>query len=278
MEQTPPAADSLTPGTRRIAMRLAYDGTDFLGWQRQATGRTVQGVLEEMLGRLAGDRPVVVTGAGRTDSGVHAAAQVAHADIATRLHDAELLHKLGRMVPDDLAVRALATVDEQFHARYQACRRSYRYTILLRADPFRARYGWRLEHRLDRDLLDAAGAALIGGHDFTALSKHNPDTPDPICEIVSARWTDEHGELHFDVTADRFLYGMVRQLVGIQLDVARGRRQLGEIAATIDSRDRARQSPAVPGHGLSLVGVEYPVDPFAGLTALATDRNDPSAR
>lgn len=273
MDQTPPSSDNPAAGPvaglRRIAMRLAYDGTDFLGWQRQASGRTVQGVLESMLSRLAGDRPVAVTGAGRTDSGVHAAGQVAHADIATTLDDATLLRKLGRMSPPDLAVLELASVAPDFHARYSAWRRSYRYTILTRADPFRARYGWLMGWPVDRALLQRSAAALLGRHDFTALSKHNPDTPDPICEIVSAEWSDEDGALLFDVTADRFLYGMVRQLVGIQLDVARGRRSIEEIAAVIASGDRGQASPAVPGQGLSLVAVGYPRDPFAA----ATDRN-----
>jgi tRNA pseudouridine38-40 synthase len=243
-------------------MRVAYDGTDFLGWQRQASGRTVQQTLETMLGRLAGDRPVGVTGAGRTDSGVHASGQVAHADIASALTDADLLHKLRRMSPDDLAVLELVTVDDDFHSRYGAHRRSYRYAILTAPDPFRARYAWQVGWRLDRRLLDAAASELLGRHDFTALSKNNPDTENPLCEIFEARWLDGDGALSFDVTADRFLYGMVRQLVGIQLDVARGRRPLADIAATIGSRDRALQSPAVPGRGLTLTAVAYPRDPF----------------
>lgn len=262
-----PDAEMLASGARRVAMRLAYDGTDFLGWQRQLRGRTVQGTLEGLLSRLAGDRPVTVIGAGRTDSGVHAAGQVAHADIDTRIADEDLLHKLNRMAPSDLVVLDLVTVGIDFHARYSAWRRAYRYTILLQPDPFRARYGWRLEWPIDRSILDEAAAILLGRHDFTALSKHNPDTPDPRCEIVAASWSEREHALLFDVTADRFLYGMVRQLVGIQIDVARGRRPLADIGAVIASRDRARQSPAVPGHGLTLVEVGYPEDPFSNLQA-----------
>jgi tRNA pseudouridine38-40 synthase len=261
MEPTAHAGDR-GDATRRIVMRLAYDGTDFLGWQRQAEGRTVQGVIEAMLARLAGDHPVGVVGAGRTDSGVHAASQVAHADIDTRMDDAALLHALRRMSPSDLAIFELVTRDREFHARYTAWRRSYRYTILTTPDPFRARYAWLTEWSLDRSLLERSASALLGRHDFTALSKNNPDTVDPVCEIVDAGWSEVDGALMFDVTADRFLYGMVRQLVGIQLDVARGRRQLREIGEVIASRDRNRQSPAVPGHGLALVGVGYPSDPF----------------
>jgi len=242
---------------RRIAFRVMYDGTDFLGWQRQARGRTVQGELERMLSRLCSDVPVTVVGAGRTDSGVHAAGQVAHADIASRYSDDDLLYTLRRMSPTDLAVYDLRTVPDDFHARYSARRRSYRYRILLRPDPFLVRYGWDLHTLPDITMLREAAQLLLGTHDFTALSKHNPDTPNPVCTIYRAEWTEEEHGLDFHVTADRFLYGMVRLLVGIQYDVGRGARSLQEIPELIASKDRARQSMAVPAKGLSLVEVEY---------------------
>lgn len=243
--------------SRRIAFRIMYDGTDFLGWQRQARGRTVQGELERMLSRLCGNVPVTVVGAGRTDSGVHAHGQVAHADVALRFSDADLLHTLRRMSPPDLALYDLRTVPDDFHARYSARRRSYRYRILFRPDPFLSRYGWEVHARLDTDRLRRAAAFLVGTHDFTALSKHNPDTPNPVCTIYNAEWSEEPHGMDFHVTADRFLYGMVRLLVGIQYDVARGARNAEEIPAVIASRDRAAQSMAVPAHGLSLANVEY---------------------
>lgn len=243
---------------RRIAFGIMYDGTDFSGWQRQPNGRSVQEELERMLGRLAGDTPVTVVGAGRTDAGVHAHGQVAHADIATRHDDAELLHALSRMAPVDIAVPWLRTVSAEFHARFKACARSYRYTIITRPDPFRARYAWLLERPMERERLRGAADELLGEHDFTALSKHNPDTPNPICTVKRAEWSIDDDALTFTITADRFLYGMVRLLVGIQADIALGRREPGSIAAALESRDRNRQSPSAPAAGLSLIGVEYP--------------------
>lgn len=252
---------------RRIAFRVAYDGTDYRGWQRQPGGRTVQGTLEAMLTRLAGDVHVGVIGAGRTDSGVHARAQVAHADITTAMSDASLLHSLRRMSPPDVAVEELVTVEESFHARYTACRRSYRYTIITRADPFLARYAWHIDTPVDVDALRESSTALVGRHDFTALSKHNPDTPNPVCEIEIAEWSAHGDVISFDVVADRFLYGMVRMLVGIQLDVARGRRAFTDIRDAIASRNRATQSQAAPAQGLALVGVGYPLGgPFVDRT------------
>jgi tRNA pseudouridine38-40 synthase len=261
MNETRPEDDG-GPLKRRIALRLMYDGSAFCGWQRQLNGRTVQGELERILSRLAGDRPVTVVGAGRTDSGVHAHGQVAHADLATRYDDAWLLHAVRRMCPDDLAVTALTTAPESFHARFRANRRSYRYTIIFSPDPFRARYAWRYDLPLDRELLDAAARRLLGTHDFTALSKFNPDTEDPICTVTHAAWSDVDGGIVFDISADRFLYGMVRLLIGLQVDVARRKREVGEIDLLLDRPIRAGQSPSAPAHGLSLVGVGYPDPPF----------------
>jgi tRNA pseudouridine38-40 synthase len=243
---------------RRIAMRLMYDGTSFVGWQRQPNGRTVQEELEKMLSRLAGDNPVGVVGAGRTDSGVHAHGQAAHADIATRYDDAELLHALTRMAPDDIAVARLATVSDRFHARFKACARSYRYMVIYRPDPFLARYAWRVDRRLDAALLNEAAATFIGEHDFTALSKHNPDTPNMICTVTRSEWIEHDGGIDFHITADRFLYGMVRLLVGLQVDIARGGRPAEDVASVLAGRDRAAQSMSAPAHGLSLVRVDYP--------------------
>jgi tRNA pseudouridine38-40 synthase len=264
MEPTALAAEQRSgqPSPRRIAMRVVYDGTDFLGWQRQAQGRTVQEELERILTSLCSERPVTVIGAGRTDSGVHASGQVAHADVATHYDDARLLHALRRVSPDDLAVASLATVDPGFHARFTASSRSYRYTIISTPDPFRARYSWHVGYHLDDALLRDAASMLVGRHDFTALSKHNPDTENPICTVEHAEWNFSGKTREFEITADRFLYGMVRLLVGFQIDIARGKRGLGELASALDSHDRAVQSMSAPARGLCLIGVGYPAGRF----------------
>lgn len=263
MDEIPLIADQ-APKLRRVAFSLMYDGTGFFGWQRQAHGRTVQGELEAILSRLAGENPVTVVGAGRTDSGVHAHGQVAHADLATRYNDAELLHAFRRMSPPDLAIRSLVTVPESFHARFRACRRSYRYTIIFQPDPFRARYAWWIDIPLDQALLNDAAARLLGRHDFTPLSKFNPDTEDPICTISRAAWEKIDQGIVFHVSADRFLYGMVRLLVGIQIDIARGKRPPEEIDRLLGRAVRSGQSPSAPAQGLSLVDVGYPESPFSG--------------
>lgn len=249
-------------GRRRIALKLMYDGTDFFGWQRQPKGRTVQGVLEEMLTKISGNRPVTVVGAGRTDSGVHASGQVAHADVVTNYSDRDLLHALHRMAPPDLGIADLRTVSADFHARFRAFSRSYRYAIIRRPNPFLVRYAWHFDRDLDERSLNDSASIFLGRHDFTPLSKHNPDTPNTECHITECRWESTDAGVEFHVTADRFLYGMVRLLVGIQIDVARGKRDVRELESTMRSADRSMQSPSAPACGLTLVAVGYPESPF----------------
>ncbi len=230
----------------------------------------MQGELERMLARLAGDVPVTVVGAGRTDSGVHAHGQAAHADIATRYGDSELLHALRRMSPADIAITELRGVPAGFHARYSACARSYRYRIHHSPDPFAARYSWYLDRQLDVALLNAAAEGLVGIHDYTALSKHNPDTPNMLCNVATAAWHAGPGGLEFAITADRFLYGMVRLVVGMQVDVALGRRPMQDIGLVLASRNRAGQSAMAPAAGLSLVDVAYPHEYEFGTEIMAS--------
>lgn len=210
-----------------------------------------------MLSRLNSNRPVAVVGAGRTDSGVHAEGQVAHAEVEIRYDDSELLYTLRKMSPADLVISNLQTVPNNFHARYSARRRSYRYRIITTPNPFLARYAWHLPLELNVEAMRVAAQLLLGTHDYTTLSKHNPDTPNPICEVYRAEWVESGEQLDFYVTANRFLYGMVRLMVGFQYDVGRGSRIATELLELLKAADRGLQSMAVPAVGLSLVNVEY---------------------
>ncbi len=211
-----------------------------------------------MLGKLAGDRSVTVVGSGRTDSGVHAAAQVAHVDIPTRYSDVELLHALRRMAPSDLAVLDLVGVEAEFHARFDAYRRRYCYAIHTTPDPFRTRFSWYIDRRLDLEKLDEAAAILVGRRDFTALSKHNPDTPNMVCDLQRSAWSRHDWGMSYDIVSDRFLYGMVRLAVGFQIDIALGTRSVEELIERLAAADRTGQSPSAPAEGLSLMEVSYP--------------------
>lgn len=254
-------------GSQRLAMRVAYDGTDFVGWQRQPQGRSVQQVLEQVLGKLAGDRDVGVIGSGRTDSGVHARGQVAHVDMPTRVDVDELHHRVGRMLPNDIVVHQIVPVPDSFHARFHACLRRYEYSVIRVRDPFRTRFAWHVPGTIDVGLLEESAAHLVGTHDFTGLSKFNPDTPNTVCAVTSAGWESTDDGLVFEIAADRFLYGMVRLSVGIMMDIARGRRPPRDIRDVLESRDRNLQSSSAPARGLVLSRVEYPVSPFAETSA-----------
>ena len=241
----------------RLFLDIAYDGSDFLGWQRQASGRTVQGVIEVELSKLCGGRQVVVIGSGRTDTGVHAAGQVAHVDLTTKLPPDEVSAKLKRMVPPDIAIGHTAVVDDDFQARYSARRRSYVYSITLRRDPFRRRYSWAQPMTLDVDAMRATADALLGAHDFTALSKNNPDTANMICRVERVEIARDGEEMTIAIDADRFLYGMVRLIVGTLVDVGSGKKRREEVVTLLESRIRAERSTVAPACGLSLISVRY---------------------
>lgn len=246
----------------RFALHISYDGTDFVGWQRQREGRSVQGELEHVFGRLARDTRVVVIGAGRTDAGVHANGQVAHVNMPG-IYDIDDLHRrVCRMLPHDLNVSSIELVPSAFHARFRAVSRTYRYTVLRHRDPFRSRYAWLVERPLDADRLEPAAQRLVGRHDFTGLSKLNADTQDPVCLVTSARWLISNETYDFEITAERFLYGMVRLCVGLMVDIAIGRRQSEDVDRLIEAKNRSLQSPLAPARGLSLVQVQYPGDFF----------------
>ena len=246
----------------RYALQIAYDGTDFHGWQRQAVGRTVQGELEGVLRKLNRGESVSVIAAGRTDAGVHGRRQVAHVDLDTGLDRAELRYKIGRMIPEDIAVIAVAEVADDFHARFDAIGRSYRYTILTSPDPFRARYAWTLPRQLDLEKMKQAASLMLGRHDFTALSKVNPDTVNMVCNLGELTLASQGETVTIAVRADRFLYGMVRQITGLLVDIGRDRRRPEEVVPLVLARDRSGASMMAPARGLCFERAWYRVDPF----------------
>ncbi len=246
----------------RYALKIAYDGTDFLGWQRQAVGRTVQGEIEKVLAQLNRRNKVSLVAAGRTDSGVHARGQVAHCDLDENLEPGELLYKLGRMLPRDVAILDLVRTEEVFHARFDATARAYKYRISRELNPFTARWAWYRPGDLDLSRMNLAARDLLGSHDFTALSKINLDTPQMICALDTLEIEQQEGELIIQVRADRFLYGMVRLITGLLVDIGRGKRPAGDAAEVLAARERERASSMAPAHGLRFERVWYATDPF----------------
>jgi tRNA pseudouridine38-40 synthase len=247
------------PG-RRIRLDLAYDGTDFAGWQVQPGQRTVQGTVEEALSRLGGGVAIAARGAGRTDAGVHARQQVADAWIASRLDDDGLIAALAAIFPPDLRPRAVRTVPADFHARKAAVSKTYRYRLDRSrcGDPLRSRYALHHPYPIDRGAVDEALRWVAGRKDFAGFAGSASVVKTTVRTLSEARYEEaEHDEGVFTFTADGFLNHMVRNLVGTLLEVGRGRFSKARIAEILDSRDRTRAGPTAPAHGLCLDRIIY---------------------
>lgn len=251
----------MTPAGRRIRVDLAYDGTDFAGWQLQRGRRTVQGVLEQALGRIAGDRAVRVRGAGRTDAGVHARRQVADCRLTCDRDDAAVGQALHRMLPPDVRPRTVRTVDEAFDSQRRAVGKTYRYRLDLSryGDPFLARYAWFCPYRLDRARLSEALDLVRGKKDFSGFAGSACTVKNRVRDLREARFEQgASGDGWFVFSADGFLTHMVRNLVGTLVEVARHHLPPERIAEILDSGDRRLAGPTAPARGLWLWEVVYP--------------------
>jgi tRNA pseudouridine38-40 synthase len=248
--------------TRVIRLDLEYDGAGFEGWQRQAGGRTVQGVVEEALARVLGERTAVV-GAGRTDAGVHARRMPASFRTTAAMEARTLLRALDAVLPEDVGVLAVEDAAPTFHALRDARWKWYRYTVLRSRERrvHHRRTSWRVGAALDLAAVREASAALVGTHDVAAFQSAGSPRRGTVRTVGGLAWTEEGPLLHADVAADGFLYGMVRAIVGTLVECGRGRRDPRSIAALLASRDRRLAGPAAPAHGLTLVAVGYAGDP-----------------
>jgi len=237
---------------------IEYDGSAFSGWARQPGLRTVQGELETALGTVLRE-PVGLTVAGRTDAGVHALGQVASFDAAAEV-PGDLARRLNGLGPDDVAVTAAAPAPAGFDARRDAVSRSYLYRLHARrpASPFeRGRALW-WPHALDRGALERCAVALAGRHDFTAFTPTQTDHVHFERHVLAAAWSEEAGDvLAFRITADAFMRGMVRALVGTMLEVSSGRREVADFARLLEGAPRSAAGDTAPAHGLYLESVAY---------------------
>lgn len=250
----------------RIALGIEYDGSAYYGWQRQASGMTVQGRVEEGLSVVA-DHPVRVACAGRTDTGVHATAQVVHFDSNALRSDANWVRGANANLPHDIRMQWSARVDESFHARFSARRRSYRYIILNR--PLASAILRRRvchEHRpLDHARMQAATGALVGEHDFTSFRAAGCQAKSPRRRIVRLDVTRSGDCVYIDVEANAFLHHMVRCIAGVLLAIGRGEQAVDWAAEVLQARNRTLSGVNAPPDGLYLVHVGY--DPVFRLPA-----------
>jgi tRNA pseudouridine38-40 synthase len=259
---------------RHFKLTLAYDGTGLVGWQRQASGTSVQGLLEDACARLA-NAPVAVAGAGRTDAGVHAAGQVASASFDTALDAATLRRALNAHLPPAVRVWRIEETAPGFHARFARHRKTYEYRILNGpvADPFRDRYAWHVPQRLSPAAMSDAAASLAGTHDFAAFQSAGSDVATTVRTIESSTLTvhsisddvEEGGAagawdgswLVYRIVGTGFLRHMVRTVAGTLVEIGAGRADPEIITALLATRARAGAGPTAPAHGLCLRRVEY---------------------
>ena len=250
--------------SRTVQLVLHYDGAAFSGWQRQPGERTVQGVLEETVGRLCSAR-IPVIGAGRTDAGVHARGQAAGLRVPEKWTSQALRKSMNAILPDDVWVAGAFEMREDFHPRYSAISRSYSYfvgTDDLASSPFRRRHELAWPKPLDIRKLSTAAQQLEGKHCFRAFAVKGtaPERDTHHCTVSVARWRERWGGLVFEISADRFLHHMVRFLVGTMLEIGEGRREVNDIAELLESEDNSEVSRPAPPHALFLERVEYPTD------------------
>ncbi|MDH7514603.1 MAG: tRNA pseudouridine(38-40) synthase TruA [Bacteroidota bacterium] len=245
--------------TRRYRMTLEYDGTGFVGWQIQSNGRSVQEVLETALADLFGI-PVRVTGAGRTDAGVHAAGQAAHFDVATKLSPTTIHRAVNARLPADVTVLSLDEAPEGFHARFSASSRTYIYTVRRRYSPLRRHVSWYVCGRLDRARMQDAAALIPGTHRFTALSKHRDARDAGYCHVFEAVWIEQGEELVFRIRANRFLHGMVRAIVGALVRVGRGKFGVDAFRTVLEGKNAVDVPLVAPAQGLVLLEVRYDME------------------
>ena len=258
---------------RTLKITLAYDGTSFVGWQRQAEGVSIQGLVEEALGRLE-QGPVAVTGAGRTDAGVHALGQVASARIASP-HDGDSIRRaLNAMLPPEVRVLCVEDVPDGFHARFSARAKTYQYWILVGevASPFAFRFAWQCRGPLDVEAMAAAARQLEGRHDFaafqsagssvvtterTVLTSALSRAAAPVVPLTAAPVMPGADLLVYEICGDGFLRHMVRAIVGTLVEIGRGRLAVSDMSAILSDRDRGRAGPTAPACGLCLARVDY---------------------
>ncbi|HEY0652347.1 MAG TPA: tRNA pseudouridine(38-40) synthase TruA [Chryseosolibacter sp.] len=245
----------------RYFFEISYNGTHYNGWQSQLNATGVQSVVEETMAKLFREK-IEITGSGRTDTGVHCEQQFFHCDIEKVFDESQFIQKLNSFLPKDIAIHSIRRVRENASARYDAVERSYRYEITRSKNPFLDGLAWHYFKELDIAVMNQAAALLLGEHDFECFSKVKTDVNHFRCDVKRAEWKEVDDRLYFHITANRFLRGMVRAVVGTLLDVGTNKISTKEFQNIIKGRDRKKAGANVPPHGLYLTKVKYPPTVF----------------
>ena len=243
---------------KRVLLTIAYDGTNYHGWQIQKNAVTVQQVLCEALEKMLG-KTFDVTGTSRTDAGVHAREFTCHIDCDDNIPEKAFVRGLNSFLPPDIAVKDCIEVANDFHARYNAKGKTYKYYIYNsnEKDPFKMRYSWQIERKLDVKLMNEFASKLIGTHDFYAFSSAGRTVEDTVRTISECYVTKENDDIVLTVSANGFLYNMVRIIAGTLLEVGKGKIEPISMVKILNALDRQAAGPTAPAHGLTLVKYEF---------------------
>lgn len=247
----------------RYFVEISFRGTNYHGWQIQKNAPTVQQKLNECFSTVLREE-IRITGAGRTDTGVHALYYVGHFDSSKEnLHkDESFLNHINHFLPSDIAVHRIISVNSDAHARFSALTRTYEYWICRHKNPFLEGYAWMLFRKLHLDAMQKACRYLIGVHDFSSFCKVHSGAHTHICQVTEAYWIEQNSMLVFHITADRFLRNMVRAIVGTMIEIGKGSCPPEQIAAIIEARNRSAAGESVPAQGLFLTKITYPPTVF----------------
>ncbi len=241
----------------RYLFSISYLGTRYHGWQTQANAKGVQQVMEDAMSKIL-RKKIGIVGSGRTDTGVHCQRQYFHVDLPEPVNGKALIQNLNAFLPKDIAIHSIQKIHPEASARYDAIQRSYRYIITRKKDPLLMGLGWHFFKPLDLPTMNRAAALLLGVHDFECFSKVKTDVNHFLCTVKKAKWTTKNDLLLFDISANRFLRGMVRAIVGTLVDVGTGKISLKEFELILKSKDRKRAGMNVLADGLYLMDVKYP--------------------
>ncbi len=241
----------------RYALEINFDGTAYKGWQRQKNAITIQEILEDKLSLIVGER-CIVTGCGRTDTGVHAKNFILHVDIGNPLRlQHNFIYRLNSVLPPDISATRLFEVPDDFNARFDAQYRTYEYKVHFKKDPFIRRYSYQYPYPFNLGLLNEGAAVIKQYTDFGSFCKSKSQNKTNICKIMECRWELKENEATFVIRADRFLRNMVRAIVGTLFEINEGKTAMKDLQQIIVSGDRSNAGRSAPAHGLTLVEIKY---------------------
>lgn len=243
---------------QRYAIEIQYNGTNYVGWQKQPNGKAVQEEIEIALNKLYNFNSISIVGCGRTDAGVHANHFIFHVDLDSKFYEETLYFKLNRILSNTISILKIHKVDPSFHARFDAKERIYRYYVHYKKNPFNQEFSLLFPSKLNVNEMNLACNYLIGKQDFTSFSKLHTDVKTNICTINFARWVKINDtSMYFEVSADRFLRNMVRAIVGTLIEVGLGKINAKDVKKIIEVKNRSEAKHSVPAKGLFLWEIKY---------------------